>query len=81
MHNGREEVSCQSTPKKPYNSVYDVCIFKVKVPTLFLLGAKDRRVPAVDPIQYVRALRARNLEVIVCKLIVILCKLNVISQV
>ncbi|KAJ7569387.1 hypothetical protein O6H91_01G075800 [Diphasiastrum complanatum] len=36
---------------------------KVKVPTLFLLGAQDRRVPISNGFQYVQALRARGLEV------------------
>lgn len=36
---------------------------KVKVPTLFLLGAQDRRVPVSNGFQYVQALRARGQEV------------------
>jgi acylaminoacyl-peptidase len=36
---------------------------KVKVPTLFLLGAQDRRVPVSNGFQYVQALRASGLEV------------------
>ncbi|GAQ80280.1 Dipeptidyl aminopeptidase [Klebsormidium nitens] len=35
---------------------------KVKVPTLFFLGEKDRRVPLAQGLQYVHALRARGLE-------------------
>ncbi|KAH7388425.1 hypothetical protein KP509_16G074800 [Ceratopteris richardii] len=38
-------------------------ISKVKVPTLFLLGAQDRRVPISNGLQYVHALRARGLKV------------------
>jgi dipeptidyl aminopeptidase/acylaminoacyl peptidase len=36
---------------------------QVKVPTLFLLGAQDRRVPVSNGFQYVQALRASGLEV------------------
>lgn len=36
---------------------------KVRVPTLFLLGAQDRRVPVSNGFQYVQALRARGQEV------------------
>jgi acylaminoacyl-peptidase len=38
-------------------------ISKVNVPTLFLLGAQDRRVPVSNGLQYVQALRARGQEV------------------
>ncbi|MCO5570642.1 hypothetical protein L7F22_024369 [Adiantum nelumboides] len=38
-------------------------IDKVKVPSLFLLGAQDRRVPISNGFQYVHALRARGLKV------------------
>ncbi|XP_024366929.1 acylamino-acid-releasing enzyme 1 isoform X1 [Physcomitrium patens] len=38
-------------------------ISNVKVPTLFLLGAQDRRVPVSNGFQYVQALRARGQEV------------------
>lgn len=38
-------------------------IAKVKVPSLFLLGAQDRRVPISNGFQYVHALRARGLKV------------------
>lgn len=38
-------------------------ISKVKVPTLFLLGAQDRRVPISNGFQYVQALRSRGLKV------------------
>uniref|UniRef100_A0A7C9ACV0 Peptidase S9 prolyl oligopeptidase catalytic domain-containing protein n=3 Tax=Opuntia streptacantha TaxID=393608 RepID=A0A7C9ACV0_OPUST len=38
-------------------------IHKVKAPTLFLLGAKDLRVPVPDGLQYARALKARGVEV------------------
>ncbi|KAG0579472.1 hypothetical protein M758_4G100500 [Ceratodon purpureus] len=38
-------------------------VFKVRVPTLFILGAQDRRVPAIpNGLQYAQALRARGLE-------------------
>lgn len=38
-------------------------VFKVRVPSLFILGAQDRRVPAIpNGIQYAQALRARGLE-------------------
>eukprot|EP00897_Mesotaenium_endlicherianum_P009424 jgi/Mesen1/850/ME000112S11000 len=37
-------------------------VAKVKVPTLFLLGEKDRRVPISNALQYVQALRAQGLE-------------------
>ncbi|EFJ32660.1 hypothetical protein SELMODRAFT_168303 [Selaginella moellendorffii] len=36
---------------------------KVQVPTMFLLGAQDRRVPVSNGLQYAQALRARGLEV------------------
>ncbi|XP_047319226.1 acylamino-acid-releasing enzyme isoform X2 [Impatiens glandulifera] len=38
-------------------------IAKVKTPTIFLLGAKDRRVPVSNGIQYARALKERGVEV------------------
>ncbi|KAK8933434.1 hypothetical protein KSP39_PZI015418 [Platanthera zijinensis] len=38
-------------------------ISKVKTPTLFLLGAQDRRVPVSNGLQYARALRERGVEV------------------
>ncbi|KAI5063870.1 hypothetical protein GOP47_0020540 [Adiantum capillus-veneris] len=38
-------------------------INKVKVPSLFLLGAQDRRVPISNGFQYIHALRARGLKV------------------
>ncbi|OIW07711.1 hypothetical protein TanjilG_19654 [Lupinus angustifolius] len=36
---------------------------KVKTPTLFLLGAKDLRVPLSDGLQYARALKEKGVEV------------------
>ncbi|KAL3679424.1 hypothetical protein R1sor_022380 [Riccia sorocarpa] len=36
---------------------------KVKVPSLFLIGAQDRRVPPSNGLQYIQALRSRGLEV------------------
>ncbi|CAM6101899.1 unnamed protein product [Calypogeia fissa] len=66
---GREGLSAYSEAP----SVTDLTMFykaspvahlsKVKVPTLFLLGAQDRRVPVSNGFQYVQALRARGLEV------------------
>jgi acylaminoacyl-peptidase len=40
-----------------------VHLSKVKVPTLLLLGAQDRRVPVSNGFHYVQALRARGQEV------------------
>ncbi|KAH6821552.1 acylaminoacyl-peptidase-like protein [Perilla frutescens var. hirtella] len=37
-------------------------VSKVKTPTLFLLGAKDLRVPVYDGMQYARALKERGVE-------------------
>ncbi|KAG8370318.1 hypothetical protein BUALT_Bualt14G0104400 [Buddleja alternifolia] len=37
-------------------------ISKVKTPTLFLLGAKDLRVPIYDGLQYARALKEKGVE-------------------
>ncbi|KAL5066857.1 hypothetical protein RYX36_017744 [Vicia faba] len=38
-------------------------VSKVKAPTLFLLGAQDRRVPIFDGLQYARTLKAKGAEV------------------
>ncbi|KAI5397368.1 hypothetical protein KIW84_063255 [Lathyrus oleraceus] len=38
-------------------------VSKVKAPTLFLLGAQDRRVPIFDGLQYARALKEKGSEV------------------
>ncbi|KNA08562.1 hypothetical protein SOVF_161600 [Spinacia oleracea] len=57
-----------SAPTKEHLSVlYDKSpiahVNKVKTPTLFLIGAKDLRVPSSNGLQYVHALKERGVEV------------------
>ncbi|CAL5219578.1 g1438 [Coccomyxa viridis] len=59
----KEGMTVQPTPDQlaRFHEVSPIAhVDKVQAPLLFMLGAKDRRVPLVDPQQYARALKARK---------------------